>query len=141
VTSDGVDDDGFLDTGDRGFLREGELYLFGRSRDALILRGRNYAPEMIEEAVEGVRGLRPGGLAAVALLTESGEGLCLLAERGLELSPEEVVSTRERIRARVVARCGVDPAVVLLDPGALPRTSSGKIRRQAAAQLFARAFV
>jgi acyl-CoA synthetase (AMP-forming)/AMP-acid ligase II len=137
VTSDGVDAEGFLDTGDRGFLCDGELYLCGRSRDLLILRGRNYAPEMIEEAVEGVSGLRAGAVAAVSLLGERGEGLCLLAERGFDLAPEDEERAIDEIRVLVVERCGVDPAVVFLDPGALPRTSSGKIRRQEAARLFA----
>jgi acyl-CoA synthetase (AMP-forming)/AMP-acid ligase II len=141
VTSDGVDADGFFDTGDRGFLCAGELYLFGRSRDLLVLRGRNYAPEMIEEAVEGVFGLRPGAVAAVSLLGERGEGLCVLAERGFDLVPGEAQRAIEEIRARVVERCGVDPVVVFLEPGALPRTSSGKIRRQEAGRLFARALV
>lgn len=134
VTSDGVDTDGFLDTGDRGFLWEGELYLYGRSRDLVILRGRNYAPETIEEAIESVPGLRAGGVAAVSRFGEQGEGLCVLAERGVDLVPERAI---DEIRARVVERCGVDPLVVLLDPGVLPRTSSGKIRRQEAARLFA----
>jgi fatty-acyl-CoA synthase len=137
VTSDGVDAEGYLDTGDRGFLQTGELYLCGRSRDLLILRGRNYPPEMVEEAVEGVLGSRAGAVAAVSLPAEGGEGLCLLAERGLDLVPESEERAIDEIRAIVVERCGIDPAVVLLDPGALPRTSSGKIRRQAAARLFA----
>jgi acyl-CoA synthetase (AMP-forming)/AMP-acid ligase II len=141
VTSDGVDGDGFLDTGDRGFLLEGELYLSGRSRDLLILRGRNYAPEMIEEAVEGVSGLRAGAIAAVSCIGERGEGLRVLAERGLDLVPEQEPRAIDEIRARVVERCGVDPVVMLLEPGALPRTSSGKIRRQEAARLFAQATV
>jgi acyl-CoA synthetase (AMP-forming)/AMP-acid ligase II len=137
VTSDGVDAEGFLDTGDRGFLRDGELYLCGRSRDLLILRGRNYAPEMLEETVVGVSGLRAGAVAAVSLLGERGEDLYLLAERSFDLVPEDEDRAIDEIRARVVERCGVDPAVVFLDPGALPRTSSGKIRRQEAARLFA----
>jgi acyl-CoA synthetase (AMP-forming)/AMP-acid ligase II len=137
VTSDGVDEEGFLDTGDRGFLCDGELYLCGRSRDLLNLRGRNYAPEMIEEAVEGVSGLRAGAVAAVSLLGERGSGLCLLAERGFDLLPDDEGRAIDEIRVLVVERCGVDPAVVFLDPGALPRTSSGKIRRQEAARLFA----
>ena len=140
VTSDGVDAEGFLDTGDRGFLREGDLYLCGRSRDLLILRGRNYAPEMIEEAVEGISGLRAGSVAAVSLPGELG-GLCLLAERGFDLVPEDEERAIDEIRVLVVERCGVDPAVVFLDPGALPRTSSGKVRRQEAARLFAGARV
>jgi acyl-CoA synthetase (AMP-forming)/AMP-acid ligase II len=141
VTSEGVDPDGFLDTGDRGFLREGGLYVCGRTRDLLILRGRNFSPEMIEEAVEGVPGLRAGAVAAVSIHGERGGGLCLLAERGFDVVCEDEARAEDEIRARVVERCGVDPKVVLLDPGSLPRTSSGKIRRQEAARLFAGARV
>jgi len=137
VTSDGVDSEGFLDSGDRGFLRDGELYPCGRSRDLLILRGRNYPPEMVEDAVQGVLGLRAGAVAAVSLVGERGRGLCLLAERGFDLAPEDEERAIDEIRVLVVERCGVDPSVAFLDPGALPRTSSGKIRRQEAARLFA----
>jgi len=137
VTSEGVDAEGFLDTGDRGFLRDGELYLCGRSQEVLILRGRNYAPERIEQAIEGVPGLKAGAVAAVSILGERGEGLCVLAERGFDVVPEDEERAIDEIRARVVARCGVDPVVVFLDPGSLPRTSSGKIRRRQAARLFA----
>jgi acyl-CoA synthetase (AMP-forming)/AMP-acid ligase II len=126
VTSAGVDADGFLDTGDRGFFWSGELYLCGRSRDLLILRGRNYAPEMIEDALAGVPGMRPGAVAAVS----HPEGLSLLVERG----PGAVEESE--VRARAIEICGVDPLVVILEPGALPRTSSGKIKRQEAARLF-----
>jgi acyl-CoA synthetase (AMP-forming)/AMP-acid ligase II len=127
VTTEGADPEGFLDTGDRGFLWEGELFLCGRSRDLLILRGRKYAPEILEAALAGIPGLRPGAVAAVS----RPEGLSVLVERG-SFAIEET-----EIRARVIERCGVDPAVIVLEPGALPRTSSGKIRRQVAARLFA----
>ncbi len=133
VTSEGVDADGFLDTGDRGFLWERELYLCGRSRDLLILRGRNYAPELIEDALEGVPGLRRGAVAAVS----HPEGLSVLVERALDLDPGQKERTVDEVRARVIERCGVDPRVLFLAPGSLPRTSSGKIRRQEAARLFA----
>ncbi len=128
VTSEGLGPDGFLDTGDLGFFCEGELYLCGRSRDLLILRGQNYPPERIERALDGIPGLR-----AVAAVSCDG-GLCLLAERSPELDLQRAI---EEIRTRVLECCGVDPGVIFLSVGALPRTSSGKIRRQEAARLFA----
>jgi acyl-CoA synthetase (AMP-forming)/AMP-acid ligase II len=137
VTSEGVDAEGFFDTGDLGFVSAGELYLCGRSRDLLLLRGRNYPPERVEEAVDGVAGLRNGSVAAVSWRGETGDRLLLLAERRLHLTPEDEARAIGEIRSRAIERCGVDPAVVLLEPGALPRTSSGKIRRQEAARLFA----
>jgi acyl-CoA synthetase (AMP-forming)/AMP-acid ligase II len=141
VTSEGVDDEGYLDTGDRGFFWEGELHLCGRSRDLLILRGRNFPPEMIEQAAEAVPGSRAGGVAAVSVPGQRGEGLWLLVERALDVAAEDAERAVDEIRARVVERCGVDPVVRVLDPGALPRTSSGKVRRREAARLFAGAIV
>jgi acyl-CoA synthetase (AMP-forming)/AMP-acid ligase II len=129
---------GFLDTGDRGFRLDGELYLCGRTKDLIILRGRNYAPEHIEQAVEGVAGTRPGGSAAVGILTGQGEGLALLVERGGVPADPAEEALLAALRARIAERCGVVPdRLVLLEPGALPRTSSGKIRRREAARLFA----
>jgi acyl-CoA synthetase (AMP-forming)/AMP-acid ligase II len=141
VTSVGADAEGYLDTGDRGFFWGGELHVCGRSRDLLILRGRNFPPEMIEEAAEGIPGSRAGAVAAVSVPGELGESLWLLAERAFDLAPEDGERVVDEIRARVIERCGVDPIVRLLDPGALPRTSSGKLRRREAARLFAGAGV
>jgi acyl-CoA synthetase (AMP-forming)/AMP-acid ligase II len=138
IASEWAGQDGFLDTGDRGFLVDGELYLFGRTKEAVVLRGRSYPPEMIEQAAEGASGVRAGAVAAVSILTRGGDGLCLLAERGRELGEDGDADTVEALRAHVVARCGVLPdRIVLLDPGSLPRTSSGKIRRREAARRFA----
>jgi acyl-CoA synthetase (AMP-forming)/AMP-acid ligase II len=136
VTSEGLDEEGFFDTGDLGFVSAGELYLCGRSRDLLLLRGRNYPPERVEEAVDGVAGLRNGSVAAVSCRGETGERLLLLAERVLDLTPEDEARAIGEMRSRAIERCGVDPAVVLLEFGALPRTSSGKIRRREAARRF-----
>jgi acyl-CoA synthetase (AMP-forming)/AMP-acid ligase II len=127
VTSEGLDPDEFLDTGDLGFFCADELYLCGRSRDLLILRGRNYSPEMIERALVGIPGIR--SVAAVSCQ----RGLCVLAERSPKLDEPRAI---EEIRTRVLDRCGVDPRVIFLRTGSLPRTSSGKIRRQEAARLF-----
>ena len=96
---------------------------------------------MIEQAADGVPGSRAGAVAAVSVPGERGESLWLLAERAFNLAPEDSERTVDEIRARVVERCGVDPIVRLLDPGALPRTSSGKLRRREAGRLFARAGV
>jgi fatty-acyl-CoA synthase len=120
--------DGWLDTGDLGFLRAGELYLLGRARDLVVLRGRNHAPEEIEEAVRGL----PGVLAPLAASYHpegaSGERLVLLVEvaaPGAQLAM--------RCRQAVLATLGLAAEeIVLLPPGALPRTSSGKLRRSEA---------
>src|SRR6185436_13903708 len=84
--------DGWLDTGDLGFLRSGELYLTGRAKDVVILRGRNHAPDEIERAVDGVPGVRTGCVVAASWLPEDAEGerLALLAEASRQATEEEV---------------------------------------------------
>ena len=115
--------DGWLDTGDLGFLRDGELFVTGRAKDVVILRGRNHAPQEFEDALDGIEGVRPGCAAAVGFPTDDGEELVLLVEA--DGDPDV-----ERIRSRVLEQTGVRPwEVHLLEPGTLPRTSSGKLRR------------
>jgi len=115
--------EGWLDTGDLGFLQDGELFVSGRAKDVVILRGSNHSPQEFEEALDGVAGVRPGCAAAVGIPTAEGEQLALLVEA-------DGAADAEQIRARVTERTGIRPHEVhLLAPGTLPRTSSGKLRR------------
>ncbi|HYZ90579.1 MAG TPA: fatty acyl-AMP ligase [Myxococcales bacterium] len=119
--------EGWLDSGDLGFVDEGELVVSGRAKDVIVLRGANRAPQEFEDALEGLAGVRPGCAVAVGIVREGGDGeeLALLVEveRGKSLDENAV-------RARVVERTGVRPEIVeVLAPGTLPRTSSGKLRR------------
>ena len=72
---------GWLDTGNRGFIEDGELYVTGRAKDIVIVRGQNHAPQEFEEALAGFDGLRPGHVVAVGETFADGEGLLILAER------------------------------------------------------------
>ncbi|MFP3942068.1 MAG: AMP-binding protein, partial [Thermoanaerobaculia bacterium] len=122
--------DGWLDTGDLGFLRDGELYLTGRAKDLVILRGRNYGPEEIEAAAARADGARAA--VAVSRLPEDGhrEELILLVEAARGAGPEEARALPAALRKRVTEAVDLPPdRVVLLAPGSLPRTSSGKLRR------------
>ncbi len=125
--------DGWLDTGDRAFLDRGELYLVGRDKDILIVRGRNHAPEEIERAIDGVEGIRTGCAAAVSYRPEgaAAEALLLFVERRPgRRSRSELAAT---CHGEVLARTGLAlDHVEVLSPGTLPRTSSGKIRRREA---------
>jgi len=115
--------EGWLDTGDLGFIEGGELFVSGRAKELVILRGANHAPQEFEDALDGLAGVRAGCAVAVGVPGEEGEELALLVEH---TAPLEV----ESVRARVVERTGIRPhAVHLLAPGTLPRTSSGKLRR------------
>ncbi len=122
----------WLDTGDTGFLRDGELFLYGRAKDVLILHGQKYAPQVVEQALDLLPGARPGCVAALGVPgdDERGERLVVLVERS---RGEPAAGDQELARSahrRIVTQTGLVPdRVVILEPGTLPRTSSGKIRR------------
>ena len=123
--------DGWLDTGDLGFVDVGELVVSGRAKDLVILRGANHVPQEFEEALEGVEGVRPGCAVALGAVPvgADGEELVLL----VELAPAAPHDLADRVRTRILERTGIRPhRVELLAPGTLPRTSSGKLRRREA---------
>ncbi len=127
--------DGWLDTGDLGFLLDGELYLVGRAKDVLILRGRNHPPDDVEQAAGAIAGARPGCAVAVSHLPEnaSGERLLVFLEHARHSPREAHALLGEAARRAVLERTGLDAdEVIVLAPGSLPRTSSGKLRRQEA---------
>jgi thioester reductase-like protein len=120
-----------LKTGDLGFLQDGELYVAGRLKDLVIVRGRNHYPQDLERTAEDAHAaVRPGGVAAFSVPTDDGEGLALAVEVAPEADPDEV---ERAIRSLVAARheVAVD-GLALLPPRQLPKTSSGKIQRHAA---------
>ncbi|HEV3199351.1 MAG TPA: amino acid adenylation domain-containing protein [Bryobacteraceae bacterium] len=120
----------FLRTGDLGFEDAGELYVTGRLRDLLIIRGVNHIPDEIEDtAASAHTGLVPGG--AVALVSEegSGDGLVVIAEA--KRSDHALDEALRAIVDAVAARHGLAvDTVILVRAGSLPRTSSGKLQRQ-----------
>jgi acyl-CoA synthetase (AMP-forming)/AMP-acid ligase II len=124
---------GWLDTGDLGFTDDGELFLTGRAKDVLVLRGQNHAPDEVERALDGVPGVRRGCVAAVSDRAdgEDTDRLLLFVELQRGTGPPERAALPARAREAVLAACGLAPDEIhLLAPGTLPRTSSGKIRRR-----------
>jgi acyl-CoA synthetase (AMP-forming)/AMP-acid ligase II len=124
--------DGWLDTGDLGFLRDGELFLTGRAKDLVILRGRNYGPEEIEAAACTAPGARTGCAVAASWMPEDAdrEELVVLVEAAREATAETRRALPEAVRRAVAAAVGPPPdRLEVLEPGTLPRTSSGKLRR------------
>ncbi|WP_436792720.1 AMP-binding protein [Actinospongicola halichondriae] len=119
--------DGWLRTGDLGYLVDEELVLCGRIKDVIIVGGRNVFPEDIERACNLVEGVRAGNVIAFGIETTKGkEGLVVVAEsKAADLEP-----VRRSVTERVRETVGV-PAkdVVLVAPGTLPKTSSGKLQR------------
>lgn len=125
-------------TGDRGYLARGELYVTGRAKDLIIRRGQHIYPEGIERAVGDIEGIRRGCVAAVG--TQEGESgterLIILAETR-ETDPARRRELMRRITECVTGTVG-EPAeqIVLLAPHAILKTSSGKLRRAATRQAF-----
>ena len=120
--------DGWLDCGDLGFIDGGELFVTGRSKDTIIIRGANHAPQDFEAAIDDLAGVRTGCAVAVGYVpADSGEeALALL----VETTPEATPDLAHDIAAHVLQRTGIAVShVELVEPGALPRTSSGKLRR------------
>lgn len=130
--------DGWLRTGDLGFFDRGELFITGRSKEIIIRGGLNLMPGVIEEIAVGVDGVRPGGVAAVGVRAPEleTEVVYLVAETRLE-EPARA-GLRGRLDAALKARGVAVDRIVLVESGALPRTTSGKLRRRAVADALAR---
>ena len=130
--------DGWLWSGDLGFFSEGRLYVTGRTKDLIILRGRNYYAEDLERALEQVEGVRIGATVAFGVLEEAngGELVVAVCETRRE-DPEAQHQLVDLICAQVLERCGVKlDEVVLVPPGTIPRTSSGKRQRALCRDLY-----
>jgi acyl carrier protein len=128
--------DGWLDTGDLGYVAEGEVYVTGRRKDLIIRAGRNIHPQEVEEAVGALDGVRKGCVAvfAVAGGAEGTERLVVMAEAQPGIDRGEL---RRRVDEVATTLVGAAPdEVALVPPGTVPKTSSGKIRRSAAARLY-----
>jgi acyl-CoA synthetase (AMP-forming)/AMP-acid ligase II len=132
---------GWLDSGDLGFLYRDELYLTGRAKDVLILRGRSHSPTEIEAAVDLVEGVRIGCSVAVSWLPEDADGevMVLLVEAKLDVPETAYRAIAHSCRVAIAAATGLTANIVeVVAPGTLPRTSSGKLRRQEALRRYLR---
>jgi fatty-acyl-CoA synthase len=138
---DGPIRDGWLCTGDLGYLDEhGRLYVCGRAKDVIVIAGNNVYPTDIERAACAVPGVRAGNAAAVRIDAGDGrESFAVLAESKQADDPVEAERIRAEIALRVSQAVGYNArAVLVLPPGRVPKTGSGKLQRGKAAELFAR---
>jgi fatty-acyl-CoA synthase len=130
--------DGWWDSGDLGYQAKDELFITGRRKDMIIKGGRNIYPQEVEETAGRVPGIRTGCVAAFAVADPrfGSERLVVVAE-SRETSPAVRARLQAAVIDHVVAMVGIPPdAVVIAGPGAVRKTSSGKVRRSATREAY-----
>jgi acyl-CoA synthetase (AMP-forming)/AMP-acid ligase II len=130
---------GWLHSGDLGFFADGELFVTGRIKDLIIIAGRNYLPYSLEEAAASLDGVRSGAVAALGIPhPETGtESFVLVAESPASRISDKAVALARQIERAVAERSGLRPdRVILVRPGSLPKTSSGKLQRALIARMI-----
>jgi len=129
---------GWLHTGDLAYLVDGEIVLCGRIKDVIIIGGRNIYPQDIESVVGAVQGVRTGNVIAFGDEgTNARQHIIVVAET--RVSADEAKALAKLISRRVTEDIGVPPReVILVPPGTVPKTSSGKLQRSACRELYQR---
>jgi 8-amino-7-oxononanoate synthase len=129
----------YMRTGDLGFFDDGELFVTGRLKDLIIIRGRNHYPQDLEASVEDTGSLvRAGSVAAFSVEVEGRERVVVVAEleRGRR-EPAEIAAAIDAIRRRLASEHEIAlEGVVLVRPNSIPKTSSGKIQRHLCRKQF-----
>jgi acyl-CoA synthetase (AMP-forming)/AMP-acid ligase II len=129
-------EDGWLATSDIGFLSEGELFVVGRADDVLVIAGRKLYPELLEETASRHAAVRPGNCAAIS---DGLGGYLIVAERRRASAGADMPDACRWIRRELAVGGGVAPsAVVIVSPGSIPKTPSGKLQRKRLGQLHRR---
>lgn len=127
----------FFRTGDLGFLHSGELYITGRIKDLIIVRGRNYFPQDIEQSVSVVDSTEISRVVAVSIDGPRGEALGIAVEVSRKFDSTKFAAFVRRVRRKIIDDHDVDPREVLVVvSGSLPVTTSGKLRRNDSRHLF-----
>lgn len=124
-----------LDTGDLGYLFSGDLYVTGRKKDLIIIRGRNIWPQDIELIVESEPEIRPGD-AIVFITDKEGEPSVVIQVQYRTLNEEKRAHLSHTIFSKIHSEFGISPTIDLVPPHSIPRTSSGKPARAEARSRF-----
>ncbi len=121
--------DGWLHTGDLGFVKDGQVFVTGRIKDLIIVNGRNVHPQAVEWAVADCDGVRKGNVVAFSVPGSTGEELVAVVET--KLSEEDHADLTDRVRKAIQRELSLTTSdIICLRPGTLPKTSSGKLQRR-----------
>jgi fatty-acyl-CoA synthase len=137
-TAEVLSPDGWLNTGDVGYLVDGELVITGRIKDMIVIHGRNIWPQDLEMLAEQHDGVRPGDSSAFAVVDPGGGEMAVLVIQCRTKEEQERVELIGALRSAIQAEFGIDCLIDLVPPHTLPRTSSGKLSRSGARQDFLR---
>ena len=129
TTNDVLSEDGWLDTGDMGYLKGGDIYIVGRAKDIIIVNGKNHWPQDIEWAAEQLEGVKTGDVAAISVPGENAEEVPMILVQCRTSDAVLRAKLIEDLRKQVQAKTGITLLIELVAPRALPRTSSGKLSR------------
>ena len=136
ATAQSIGRDGFLDTGDMGYMLNGEIVITGRVKDLILHNGRNIWPQDLEWAAERNPPLKSGETAAFAVEDEDGDDAVVVLVECKLADAEQQEALRKAVHTSVHQVAGVDCKIVLVPPRSLPFTSSGKLSRAGARESY-----
>ena len=129
ATAEALSAEGWLNTGDIGYLVEGTLVITGREKDMIIINGRNIWPQDLEFFAEQQPEIRPGDASAISIPAEDGSETAVMVVQSRETDKDKRHELSDRIASVVRQDLGIDCTIELVSAHTLPRTSSGKLSR------------
>ena len=136
ATAELLSADGWLNTGDLGYTLDGALVITGRDKDLILVNGRNIWPQDLEWAVEELDPVRRGDVAAFAVMEAGQEDQVVVLVQCRLRDPDQRAALSREIKGKVRQTAGVECAVGLIAHRGLPKTSSGKLSRTRARQMY-----
>lgn len=136
ATQEVLSDDGWLNTGDLGYFADGSLFVTGRAKDLMIIKGRNIWPQDLEYLAEQQPEVRTTDASAFTVTDEDENETAVLVVQVRETDPAKLASLSVRLKQAIHAEFGIHCLIELVPPHTLPRTSSGKLSRSMARRDF-----
>lgn len=136
ASHEALSDDGWLNTGDLGYFADGSLFVTGRAKDLMIIKGRNIWPQDLEYLAEQQPEVRPTDASAFTVTDEDENETAVLVVQCRETDPVKLASLSVRLKQAIHAEFGIHCLIELVPPHTLPRTSSGKLSRSMARSDF-----